>query len=80
MRHAKTSKRTFYAQFASKDDCLLELLDIDNIRMIADIRAVVDPEADWRTQVEQAVDAYITAIAAHPAITARLDPRIPGAG
>ena len=69
VRHAKTSKRTFYAQFASKNDCLLELLDIDNIRMIAGIRAAVDPDADWRTQVEQAVDAYITEIEAHPAIT-----------
>lgn len=69
VREARTSKRTFYANFASKNDCLLELLDIDNIRMIADIRAAVDPEADWRTQVEKAVDAYLTAIEAHPAIT-----------
>jgi AcrR family transcriptional regulator len=69
VRHAKTSKRTFYAQFTGKDACLLELLDIDNIRMIAGIRAAVDPDADWRTQVEQAVDAYITEIAAHPALT-----------
>ena len=69
VREARTSKRTFYANFASKNDCLLELLDIDNVRMIADIRAAVDPEADWRTQVEKAVDAYLTAIEAHPAIT-----------
>jgi AcrR family transcriptional regulator len=69
VRHAKTSKRTFYAQFASKDDCLLELLEMDNVRMIAGIRAVVDPEADWYTQIEQAINAYITAIAAAPAIS-----------
>jgi len=69
VRHAKTSKRTFYAQFTGKDACLLELLDLDNIRMIAGIRAAVDPDAGWRTQVEQAVDAYITEIAAHPALT-----------
>lgn len=69
VRHAKTSKRTFYAHFASKDDCFLELLDDDNIRTIAGIRAAVDPNADWRTQIEQAIDAYITAIEAHPAIT-----------
>ncbi|OBF25368.1 TetR/AcrR family transcriptional regulator [Mycobacterium sp. ACS4331] len=69
VRHAKTSKRTFYAHFASKDDCLLELLDDDNIRTIAAIRAAVDPEADWRTQIAQAIDAYVSAIEAHPAIT-----------
>jgi AcrR family transcriptional regulator len=69
VRHAKTSKRTFYSHFAGRDDCLLELLDIDNVRMIAGIRAAVDPDADWRIQVEQAVDAYLTAIEAHPALT-----------
>ncbi|CAN5182190.1 TetR/AcrR family transcriptional regulator [soil metagenome] len=68
VRHAKTSKRTFYGQFASKDDCLLELLDIDNERMIADIRAAVDPEADWFTQVQQAIDSYIGTIEARPPI------------
>lgn len=69
VRHAKTSKRTFYAHFASKDDCLLELLDDDNSRTVAGIRAAVDPDADWRVQIEQAIDAYITAIEAHPALT-----------
>jgi AcrR family transcriptional regulator len=69
VRHAKTSKRTFYAQFASKDDCLLELLEVDNVHMIADIRAAVDPEADWHIQIEQAIEAYITAIEANPAIS-----------
>lgn len=69
VRHAKTSKRTFYAHFAGKDDCLLELLDDDNIRTIAGIRATVDPDADWQTQIEQAVDAYLTAIEANPAVT-----------
>jgi AcrR family transcriptional regulator len=68
VRHAKTSKRTFYGQFASKDDCLLELLDIDNERMIDDIRAAVDPDADWYRQVEQAIDSYVSTIESRPPI------------
>jgi AcrR family transcriptional regulator len=68
VRHAKTSKRTFYSQFASKDDCLLVLLDIDNERMIADIRAAVDPEAHWYTQVEQAIDSYVSTVESRPPI------------
>ncbi|MET0699315.1 MAG: TetR/AcrR family transcriptional regulator [Mycobacterium sp.] len=68
VRHAKTSKRTFYSQFASKDDCLLELLDNDNEQMIADIRAAVDPDADWYTQVEQAIDSYLTTVESRPPI------------
>lgn len=69
VRYAKTSKRTFYKHFTSKDDCLLELLDTDNIRMIAGIRTAVDPDTDWQLQVRQAVVAYLTEIAAHPALT-----------
>lgn len=68
VRNAKTSKRTFYAHFHSKDACLLELLDSDNVGMIAAIRAAVDPETNWHTQIEQAVDAYLSAIEARPAI------------
>jgi AcrR family transcriptional regulator len=68
VRHAKTSKRTFYSQFASKDDCLLVLLDIDNERMITDIRAAVDPEAHWYTQVEQAIDSYVSTVESRPPI------------
>ena len=69
VRHAKTSKRTFYAHFPGKDAALLELLEADNVTMIAGIRAAVDPVADWRVQVEQAVQAYVTAIGANPALT-----------
>ncbi len=80
VRHAKTSKRTFYAHFADKQACLLELLEADNIRMIADIRVAVDPEADWQVQVNQAVDAYITAIEARPAITLAWIRELPALG
>ena len=47
VRHAKTSKRTFYDQFASKEDCFIELLRSNNEEMIAASVAAVDPEADW---------------------------------
>lgn len=69
VRNAKTSKRTFYVHFSGKDAALLELLEADNVRMIAGIRAAVDPDADWRVQVQQAVEAYVAAIGANPALT-----------
>lgn len=68
VRHARTSKRTFYDQFGNKDDCLLELLDIDNARMITEIRRAVDPEAQWYRQVEQAINSYVATIESRPAI------------
>jgi len=69
VRHARTSKRTFYEQFASKEECLIELLRRNNEDLIAGIRAAVDPEADWREQIRQAAVAYVDHIAARPAIT-----------
>ncbi len=69
VRHAKTSKRTFYEQFASKAECLIELLRRNNENLIAGIRSSVDPEADWQDQIRQAATAYVDHIASRPAIT-----------
>jgi AcrR family transcriptional regulator len=69
VRHARTSKRTFYEQFASKEECLIELLRRNNENLIASIRAAVDPEADWSEQIRQAVAAYVDHIESRPAIT-----------
>src|SRR5271156_958998 len=43
VRHAKTSKRTFYDQFPSKEQCFLELLHADVGKLGEDIRDAVDP-------------------------------------
>ncbi|VEG58447.1 transcriptional regulator [Mycolicibacterium aurum] len=69
VRHARTSKRTFYEQFASKEACLIELLRRNNVDLIARITATVDPESDWESQIRQAVRAYVDHIQARPAIT-----------
>jgi AcrR family transcriptional regulator len=69
VRHARTSKRTFYEQFASKEECLIELLRTNNDNLIANIQAAVDPEAQWQDQIRQAAEAYVGHIASRPAIT-----------
>lgn len=69
VRHARTSKRTFYEQFSGKEECLVELLRRNNTDLIAAISGAVDPDADWRVQVRQAVEAYVGHIEARPAIT-----------
>ena len=68
VRHARTSKRTFYQEFSSKEDCFIELLWSTNQDMITQIRSAVDPEADWDEQVKQAVNAYVHSIESRPAI------------
>jgi AcrR family transcriptional regulator len=69
VRHARTSKRTFYEQFASKEECLIELLRKNNEDLIANIRAAVDREAEWKDQIRQAAVAYVDHIGSRPAIT-----------
>jgi AcrR family transcriptional regulator len=69
VRIAKTSKRTFYDQFASKEECFIELLRANNEDLIVTIRGSVDPEAQWDDQVRDAAGAYVDHIASRPAIT-----------
>jgi len=69
VRHARTSKRTFYDQFPSKEQCFLELLHADVGKLGEDIRDAVDPDADWQSQIRQAVEAYVGHIESRPALT-----------
>jgi AcrR family transcriptional regulator len=80
VRHARTSKRTFYEQFASKEECLIELLRRNNEILIANIRNAVDPAADWQVQIRQAVVAYVDHIQARPAITLSWIRELPALG
>ena len=80
VRHARTSKRTFYDQFAGKEQCFLELLHADNEKLGQSIRAAVDPEADWHLQIRQAVEAYVKNIESRPAITLSWIRELPSLG
>jgi AcrR family transcriptional regulator len=69
VRYARTSKRTFYDQFTTKEQCFHELLHADVGKLAEDIRDAVDPDADWQTQIRQAVEAYVGHIESTPALT-----------
>jgi AcrR family transcriptional regulator len=69
VRNAKTSKRTFYGEFPSKEECFVELLRTNNEHLIAAIQAAADAEAPWEEQIRAAADAYVDHISARPAIT-----------
>ncbi|MEU2252487.1 TetR/AcrR family transcriptional regulator [Nocardia xishanensis] len=61
VRAARTSRRTFYEHFASKQDCFIALLTERNNQTIRQIYDAVDTEAPWRTQVRQAIEAWLSA-------------------
>lgn len=69
VRHTRTSRRTFYEHFASKQDCFIALLRKVNAEMVRQIAAAVDPRAPWDTQVQQAIEAWIAACKSRPALT-----------
>ena len=69
VRNAKTSKRTFYDEFSSKEECFIELLRQNNENLIAHIMEAVDLEATPDEQVHSAVRAYVEHIESRPAIT-----------
>ncbi|EHB55284.1 regulatory protein TetR [Mycolicibacterium rhodesiae JS60] len=80
VRHARTSKRTFYGQFPTKEDCFAELLTTNNDELIEAISAAVDPQAPWREQVRQAVVTYVDHIDERRAITLSWIRELPALG
>ncbi len=80
VRNARTSKRTFYDQFAGKEECFLELLRADIERLGERIATAVDPEADWHRQIRQAVESYVGYIESRPAITLSWIRELPSLG
>ncbi|WP_040872295.1 TetR/AcrR family transcriptional regulator [Nocardia exalbida] len=69
VRHARTSRRTFYEHFTSKQDCFITLLTERNKETIQQIEAAVDPHMPWRTQVRHAIEAWIRTAQDDPSIT-----------
>lgn len=69
VRHARTSRRTFYEQFAGKDACFVALLTDANVKMVQQITDAVVPAAPWERQVRQAVEAWIACAESSPTIT-----------
>ena len=80
VRHARTSKRTFYREFSGKEECFIELLRTANEEMIAQIKSAVDPEAFWQDQIRQAIDAYVDSIESRPAVTLSWIRELPALG
>jgi AcrR family transcriptional regulator len=80
VRHARTSRRTFYAEFASREECYAALLDVLNAALREQIAAAADPAAPWQAQVRQAVQAYVDNVDSEPALTVSWIRELPALG
>jgi AcrR family transcriptional regulator len=69
VRHARTSRRTFYEYFPDKQACYIALLQEANAAMVRQVAAAVDRRAPWDTQIRQAVEAWIAAAQSDLALT-----------
>ncbi|HYJ54777.1 MAG TPA: TetR/AcrR family transcriptional regulator [Mycobacterium sp.] len=68
VRRARTSRRTFYEYFDSREACFVALLSDANADQIRQISDAVDPSAPWQKQVRQAVEAWISSGEARSAL------------
>lgn len=80
VRCARTSKRTFYDHFSTKEECFVELLTANNEELVDTVQAAVDPDAGWQEQVRQAVCAYVETIEENPAVTLSWIRELPALG
>lgn len=80
VRGARTSKRTFYDHFSTKEECFVELLSANNEALVTAVSAAVDSDAPWTEQVRQAVTAFVATIDENPAITLSWIRELPALG
>ena len=67
VRIARVSRGTFYALFASKEDCFVQAYRAGIDVVVARIEAAVAAEAgDWRAKLRAALRAYLTTLADEP--------------
>lgn len=66
VRHARTSKRTFYEHFADRHECFIALLMLSNDELRDAITTAVDQAAPWQDQIRQGVGALLTLVQAEP--------------
>jgi AcrR family transcriptional regulator len=80
VRHARTSRRTFYEHFTDKEACFFALVDAAGALLREQVAAAVEPGASWDAQVDQAIDAYVAALTLDPQMTLSFSRELPALG
>jgi len=80
VRIARTSRRTFYEHFEDREACFLALFDATNNATMERIAATVQPDRPPEDQVDEALQAYIDSVIAHPALYQSFVRELPGLG
>jgi AcrR family transcriptional regulator len=78
VRHARASRRTFYNHFEDKEACFVELMNTLSDAFLEAVDAAIDREAPITTQIEQAIDTYLSLVTGDPALAAAYASPEPG--
>lgn len=65
---ARVSKRTFYEQFSSKEDCLLALCEAVSADTLQTIASHFNASLEWEAQLDKVVRAYLARLQSRPAL------------
>lgn len=68
VRAAGVSRRTFYEHFATRAGCFIALYEAASHNTLAVLRAAIDPDHAWQTQLDRALAAYLGSMAQDPAL------------
>jgi AcrR family transcriptional regulator len=68
LQRAGISRKTFYAYFSNREECLLACLDEAAEMCRARILAAIEPEEDWADQIRAGLAAFLDLVAAQPAV------------
>jgi AcrR family transcriptional regulator len=81
IQRAGVSRKTFYEQFANKEECFLAAYDAGVDGLLAAIDdALAEPSPDWLTATRRAVEVYLARMAASPAFARACLIEVLGAG
>lgn len=80
VRLARTSRRSFYAQFADRQECFLGLVDAVNEGVMGAVAASVEPAGDLEEQIERALAVFLERVSAEPLLFRSFIRELPALG
>ncbi len=80
VREASVSRRTFYEHFSTKDECLAALYQAASNSALSALRATLDPQRSWQSQLDGALKAYLGRLASNPMLLRTIFVEILGLG
>ena len=80
VRIARTSRRSFYENFADREACFLALFEWAQGEVMERVAAAVTPESPWNRQVDDALAAWLQTLSERPQLWWSFTRELPALG